>query len=206
MSNQTVLLLIFVFYYYQFSLTTAQATHCGEYGFRCVNQREYEICDQSLSLSEQESNNTDTHLIITRSCLEDMRCDEENPAYCSPPETDATRCDSSKDKRYVDFRSNSKRNDDDYKTEDDPTEIYHEHDDINLNFMDVEDGINEWEFETQISSSTTETPEAFCKSFDMDIARMFSNPHDCERIGYFPGKFKLFLLTNIFHGMSRPTL
>lgn len=214
MSSHTVLLLTFIFYY-NFSLlpstvaqtvpTEQQEKHCGEYGFRCVNIREYEICSIP---SEQEANEAETPL-ITRSCVEGMICDEENPSFCSPPE----QCDLMKSKRYVvDDLMSVKNKNDDYKIEDeyvysdrrldnnDATDhyndIYRVHDDINLNFIDMDDGINEWELEDTITTST-ETTDDFCKRMDLDIAKMFSTPHDCEQIAYFPGKF-----LSLFRGTS----
>lgn len=162
MSSKTIFLVtIFIFSTHaQTEEPKPDTKHCGEYGFRCINAQEYEICPD---LSEPDATLTDSG-----SCTEEMRCDEENPAFCSLSESGDTKCDEKGKREVISY-------DDDV--------VYKEHNDINLNFM--EDGVEECEEE---HSSTTETPDTLCKSFDMDIAKMFSNPHDCEHIGYFPGK------------------
>lgn len=198
MSFQTVLLLIFLFYY-RFASTITAEKHCGEYGFRCVNTHEYEICP--LPSEEEEEANQAEGPLTTRSCTEGMTCDEENPSYCSPSEQTKKQCecDLMKSKRRVvaDYHLMSDKNNNDYKIEDEyvyaerglddddtNNEIYRVHDDINLNFIDMDDEPDDFETTTE----TTNNDNEYCKSMDMDIAKMFSNPHDCTRIAYFPGR------------------
>lgn len=59
---------------------------CGQYGFRCIDPKTYEICpgpplDDDYPTKEEP---------IEHVCGDGLNCDEDNPAYCSPMESSLT--------------------------------------------------------------------------------------------------------------------
>lgn len=171
MSIKTFLLL----FYCLITWSGAQTTNnCGEYGFRCINLHEYVMCP----INDEE--NSTANIEISRSCTENMTCDEENPSFCSPSSSE-DECGK------VMKRDLSDKIESEYVysegSNDDYGENFHVHDEINLNFFDED------EEEMSLETTTAAMDDEFCKKLDQDILKVFSNPHDCQRIGYFPGNF-----------------
>lgn len=51
---------------------------CGQYGFRCIDDRYFQVC----SLADLDGNLEEPNVV--HECAEDLECDEDNNAFCSP--------------------------------------------------------------------------------------------------------------------------
>lgn len=64
--------------------------NCGQYGFRCTNSHEYQLCvDADDGVGDGGGGSVvDTFMTpaITHPCPKDMLCDEDNESYCSLPD------------------------------------------------------------------------------------------------------------------------
>lgn len=82
-----------IFYFFIFCIISTQLTNaidledsekqvlsCGLYGFRCLNEKQAQICDERFD----DEGCTPRPRIFA--CAEGLRCDEEKKEFCSPKE------------------------------------------------------------------------------------------------------------------------
>lgn len=51
---------------------------CGQYGFRCIDERFFQVCSYTDSDGQTEQPD------IVHECQDKNICDEDNPAFCAP--------------------------------------------------------------------------------------------------------------------------
>lgn len=76
---------------------------CGQYGFRCIDDQSFQICELTDIDGEREDAN------VPHECPDDLVCNEDDNAFCSPrfkienmePPSTGRRCESEKFKRDV---------------------------------------------------------------------------------------------------------
>lgn len=81
---------------------------CGQYGFRCIDDQYYQVCPLTDINGHREEPN------IVHECQEELVCDEDNNAYCSPrlqlvrmADPPERRCEVGKFKRQDGYSSNA---------------------------------------------------------------------------------------------------
>lgn len=72
---------------------TDEPITCGQYGFRCINEIFFQICTYPDLDGQTEQPE------VIHECQDKNVCDEDNPAYCSPPNTIADFLPTNKNSR-----------------------------------------------------------------------------------------------------------
>lgn len=78
-------------YYTSSSSDTEVKKLCGQYGFRCVDETSFEICNEPDLDGNLDPN--EVHF-----CAKETMCDEDNPVYCSPNDENYLKVESCRDR------------------------------------------------------------------------------------------------------------